>query len=212
VVGSSRAGMGVGAPLAVSVALYGLLWWLCPGTLDVTFDWGVPRCAAGFLLGVAVNGLRQRAGATLNGVAWHEAGALTAAAAALSLAHRFPWTQHLSVLAFAACIFAFSDARSGLLGRALQGRVAQRAGAWSYSVYMVHALVLAALGNVAIHLLHVRQLRGVGMAWSVAGNAAVLLLVLGVARVTYGLVELPGKAWVARWMAERQPSVRSQAA
>ena len=114
----------------------------------------------------------------------------------------------LVVLAFSSVIFLFSTQELGLFSQVLQGAVFQELGRLSYSIYMTHALILAAMFNVFEVVLGFDTINiGIDQdvlvfGWANAVNIALLLMVVLVSAGTYRFIEMP---WRDRFrvMAER---------
>ena len=107
-------------------------------------------------------------------------------------------------LAFALVIAVFAHA-DGQVARALRGRLMQNLGLWSYSIYMVHASVFI-IGSLVVKVMYGLAAKvgstTVLAAWSSLGRQALLgdvvaigyvVVVVGLASVTYRVVELPGQ-------------------
>jgi peptidoglycan/LPS O-acetylase OafA/YrhL len=109
-----------------------------------TFHWPIFRCVFGFFLGALVHaiwrtGVVRRLRGTLA-----EVMVLVAVAAFLSFIPGNRILEYLATPLFAVAVLIFAG-DSGLLSRVLATRPVQALGRWSYSIYMVHTLVLAAL-------------------------------------------------------------------
>lgn len=104
-------------------------------------------------------------------------------------------------------LFLFGAARSGLLERALAGRVWQFLGRISYSLYLTHIPTLA-LGYAAWH-----RIAGEGVGSDLAGFVLMSGVCVGVAATFWWLIERPSQA-LASWpnlfgSAKAQPAAQA---
>ena len=118
-------------------------------------------------------------------------GALVAIVAVLGVSVRWPSvTPYWMVLAFPPLVYGLA-CEQGLVARLLATRSAQFWGRASYSVYMVHGLVIMALAKV---------IQANGGTPSVAGMAVrigmYLLAIALIAAATYRFLEEPGRRWM----------------
>lgn len=122
--------------------------------MDATYDLGFVRCLYGFMVGQLVYVLRsERQGEPPPAAEALEVVALICAIVFVSL----PEPGALSFaapLVFGFVVYAFSFER-GPISRALNARPMRTLGDWSYSIYMVHALVWAVFSmGVGVVLRH----------------------------------------------------------
>lgn len=176
----------------LALAAYALTLWasLGPGQclrtarcLDVTYDFGLARCLAAFLLGAlcwrAACALKWRAGL------WQSAG-VAGLALVFSLLDTYPGLAFLCPALFAVLVLAISK-DEGWLARGLQYRFFQLLGERSYSIYMMHVLVLMPIEPL-LKRLHGPVLIG-------AGALLYCVLLIVIAGYTYTWIEQPGRAW-----------------
>ncbi|HXC56504.1 MAG TPA: acyltransferase [Rhizomicrobium sp.] len=177
-----------------------------------TFDWGIARCLYGFFAGVLTYEIWKTGTAKALGGTWAEGAMLAAVVAFLTfvLGHRA--LEFLATPLFAAAVLVFAGER-GLISRVLTSRPAAALGRWSYSIYMVHTLVLAVLFS-AIHsgeiLFHRRWLIDLpdgnaiidlGFKHYASGLLlAYLMVVIALAAFTWRFVEQPGQRFFARFI------------
>lgn len=192
----------------------------CNGArIGTTYRLGFFRCVYGFFTGVAVYAIwRSRRAAMFQGSV-AEFAVACAVVLFVSFASRGP-ASLAAPLVFAAAVVIFAEER-GAISRALLGRAAGKLGEWSYSIYMVHALVvtvaIGAFFQALQHILHRQLIFPVTGSFSAASiNLVVLpsqylgdltalvyvMLVIGFASLTYRWVEVPGRSYFNR-MAER---------
>jgi peptidoglycan/LPS O-acetylase OafA/YrhL len=126
---------------AIVVALF------CPRYIDATYDFGFFRCVYGFFLGHLVYRLRaSEAGASTTRYGLTRYGSLFEFATVIFVILFVALAQHAAsslaapiVFAFVVYLFSFE---SGRLSRLLSSPPFRQFGRWSYSIYMVHALIL----------------------------------------------------------------------
>jgi peptidoglycan/LPS O-acetylase OafA/YrhL len=120
----------------------------------------------------------------------------------------------LPPLLFAAMIFIFAF-EGGVVSRVLKQPSLVRLGEISYSIYLVHYLVvLAAFGAAAV----LGRIADLGSPWIDASGrlygdlltVVYLAVVIGLSAVTYALVESPGRNWF-NGLANRPPRRRPEA-
>jgi hypothetical protein len=172
-----------------------------------TFHWPLARCIYGFFLGVLTHEAWRR------GAAKRVSGTLTeiiALAAVIAFVVFVPGNRALEYLAtplFAAAVLVFAG-EGGVISRAMVTRPAAALGRWSYSIYMVHTLVLAVLFS-AIHALHPAWLihTGNGQAILELGTPADDLMVfaylgavVALSALTWTAIERPGQRFFARFL------------
>jgi peptidoglycan/LPS O-acetylase OafA/YrhL len=198
----------LGPVAAVLLALAAaLILAVAPAGMRSTYDFGLARCVLGFMVGVLV-----RAGyarwplrlGTLGEVA-------TIVAVLIAVAWLPVGPAEIAVTAlFALAVWVFAS-ESGGASRALRRPWPQRLGAWSYSIYMVHALigmgalVLAMLVS-ALGFRHFARIDGVptivgSVPLTTAITLVYLAIIVAIARFTYRHVELRGQRAFAPWAA-----------
>jgi len=172
-----------------------------------TFGWGFFRCLFGFFAGSLTYEMWKQG--------WFADGAGNAseiAAVAIALGflvfvpgHR-AW-EYFAVPVFAMLVYVFARER-GIVSRAMRVRGVGALGRWSYSIYMVHMLVLA---------LFFSGLDSAGTGWTaklpdgaeqvvlgsrMAADAlmlAYLAIVVALAAFTWRFIELPGQRFLGGW-------------
>ena len=185
--------------------------------IDTSIDYGYFRCLYGFFTGclvyrlyrAAANRRPDKAVSRLAG-GLAEAGALLAVVAFVSAAGGNALSLAAPLLfGLVVWVFAFE---AGPVSRLLATSPFQRLGAWSYSIYMVHALLIAVLqkgttvmqGVLGRPLFVEREVEGgsdrllsFGDAWVMdLVSGGYLLAVIVLSALTYRFIELPGQAMV----------------
>ncbi|MFT4924860.1 MAG: peptidoglycan/LPS O-acetylase OafA/YrhL [Phenylobacterium sp.] len=134
--------------LMLSITAYTLLTVFSEDTLLRTFDIGILRCIGGFFFGVFIYSLSQRRH-FVPSVALATVIELLVVAAMLALVVNTKDSKSIQLaafLSFGVVIYLFSVQEAGLISRLLNTKPLLFVGGLSYSIYMVHAIVFAALG------------------------------------------------------------------
>jgi peptidoglycan/LPS O-acetylase OafA/YrhL len=195
--------------------------------MDATYDLGLARCVFGFSAGCLVYWTRSRT-APMSGPAATAAEVLIVFAilAFVSLAGRSP-LSFAAPLVFAGAVYAFSY-EAGAVSRLLSTSPFQKLGLWSYSIYMVHALVVFVIGLAASELQrrlgidlwrtivvdgkNVRVLASDHVFLLDALHLAYAAVVVLVAAVTYRLIERPGQRYFQNLASRAEPFVSGRLA
>lgn len=179
---------------------------VAPAGMASTYDWGVFRCLFGFMTGALTRELWRR-WPIRTGTVGEIAIVLGVFAAVIFLPLDSPALLVTPIFALAVWIFASED---GALSRLMKREAPQALGRWSYSIYMVHALIVLVLLAVAViatkygvpvfaRVDDIATL--VGPTWlTTMITLGYLALVLAIARFTYRRIELPGQRFFARFI------------
>lgn len=103
----------------------------------------------------------------------------------------------ISMLSFALLIYLFVVQETGYISRLLKASVFQFIGKLSYSIYMVHAIVLAGIENVFVYLFKFDKTSFEGVSNVIVLNEAnyinlaMVLVVIFFSALTYQYIELP---------------------
>lgn len=193
-----------GAAIVIAFARHGM---------DATYDLGLPRCIFGFFIGCLVYWARWRTPtASLPNPGPSELLAVTAIVAFVSISGRSN-LSFAAPLIFAAVVYIFSF-EAGPVSRLLTLRPFQNLGRWSYSIYMVQALIVFMIGLVVSEL---QRRSGVTLWKNVLEDGssvrmivsdhvilldvlhvAYVLAVVAVAALTYRWIEEPGRRYFQR--------------
>jgi peptidoglycan/LPS O-acetylase OafA/YrhL len=183
---------------------------------DAAAEFGFFRCLYGFFLGYLTYRWFQAFRLPSWSVSILELAALVAVLIYVSAAEKGFWPI-LAPVIFAVVIWIFAH-DGGIVSRALRVPIGQKLGAWSYSIYMAHALVvLTAVGLVAIlgrfthydYLVKISGFEGpsnnrIDFGNPFIGDAATIVYLIAVvilASLTYRFIERPGQrlwAWRGR--------------
>lgn len=183
----------LGIALAGIMALY-----ICipAKMLDVTYDFGFVRCLTGFALGVTAYQATKAFGSRDARIGpqvlqW------SLAAFCVWLACQVRRGDALTLalpFCFAALVFALAAWRRGSLEAVFSIRPLRALGAWSYSIYMTHALIVVLAQN-AKPLIERRFAvllePQVQLVWNTSLSVAILAGVIILSAITYTTVERP---------------------
>src|SRR5579871_656167 len=175
-----------------------------------TFHWGIVRCIYGFFCGtftyeVWKSGVVKRLAGT-----FAEAVAMLAVVAFITFVPGHAALEYLATPLFCAAVLVFAR-EAGLVSRALTGASGAALGRWSYSIYMVHTLVVVVLFSsldVVAHLLRqhwlIHAANGQATLDLGAGNEwmfpVYLCVTVALAALTWRFVELPGQRFFGRFV------------
>ncbi|TGD93270.1 acyltransferase family protein [Methylobacterium nonmethylotrophicum] len=179
-----------------------------PRTLMVIQNWGIVRCLFDMFIGCLAYTLRDSLRVTGPAATAAEAAAAAAMLALVALATPGPGTYAAS-LVFGVAVALFSHERGALSGLA-RGRLPQRLGAWSFSIYLLHLPVIQVV-TTAMHAVeqrtglphtvvigHDRYLDFGSGLLNVAVAALLVAATVPLAALTYRLIERPALGWFKR--------------
>lgn len=214
---------------AVAVAAPAMLYLSGARNMDLSYDWGFVRCAAGFSLGAliahfqhgAIVAARRRPGDATDRAFWTVAEIAMVVAIVSFVAGTGDKPASIAApFVFALAIYLFAH-EGGAVSTLLRRPLFLWLGALSYSIYMVHTFVQGRLYNVfalldrklglgivgdVIH--HGKPTVGFGpdsQAVALAAAAVMLAAVVAVAWLTWRFVEMPALAWTKRAVAGIAP-------
>ncbi|MFE0754202.1 acyltransferase family protein [Inquilinus sp. NPDC058860] len=167
--------------------------------LDLTADWGVPRCVLGFVGGMVLHRL-WRDGTPR----WMAAdGPALAAAAAIVLAMHVNMRGVFLIPLFGLLILCLAQ-NTGRVGRALGTRPMIFLGEISYAVYLAQVLLLDSV-ILGWHLITGYELKDAGFsaAQSLMVIAVMVAALLPLSILLHRLVEVPARGWLRRIGAPR---------
>lgn len=167
---------------------------------NIVTPWNLARCLAGFLIGMAT----YQAFQSKMAISWLKSGWLMPLIGlCLMVAYHFQVADLITIWAFPAIIL-ITCYNQGKLSGVLRSKVFQKLGDWSYSIYLVHIPIIFTF--LAIQLLQnppvpnkpsppITYVGGWGP-WIMC--LVFVLLVIGVAALTYRFVEVPSRKWLNR--------------
>ncbi len=190
------------ALVAIAILAVAGVAWFSPIYLFATHDFGLMRAVYGFFLGAVTYRLVQSDRLEVEGSSGVEIAVVLALASYL-MSTGVNVTSLLAPLVFAGVIVVFSRG-NGILTRALESRPIQALGLWSYSIYLVHALLYYGLRLV---LVLVEKVTRIPLTAAGSGNErvftfgsgaldwvailALLALTIAISAKTYRLIERP---------------------
>ncbi|QIZ78443.1 acyltransferase family protein [Ferrimonas lipolytica] len=188
-------------PPLIAFSCYLFLFTLGRDNLDITYDFGFVRCIAAFYLGVGINRLRRFESLTkkiaqrIELLEW-----LTVIGIVIAIfnAEVYPAMWIGVVTTFTLAIIVFSSDHNGTLGRLLLAQVLQLSGRWSYSIYMLHLLIILLLSNL---------FGNTYQGWSaIALNSTIVAITVVVSAMSFEKIEKPWRDRAKRLIANRPPS------
>jgi peptidoglycan/LPS O-acetylase OafA/YrhL len=183
---------------------------LMRGTLDITYDWGLVRCLSGFFFGMTIFELSKgRTGERLNAqstamIGGYEVALLTALVLVMSFASGAAIVLIIPIFIGAVAVLQLDR---GPIASILKSAPAQLLGCISYSIYMVHFLIIVVLFVV------INRIVGIPVELDPMAHTPiiridpwigdslviiVLLLVVGISASTYALIEQPARLFGRR--------------
>jgi peptidoglycan/LPS O-acetylase OafA/YrhL len=193
------------ASLALALVAAALLAGYSDFGMRETFHWALPRCIFGFFLGtLTYEAWRSGAAKSVAGT-WLEVAALTLVVAFVTIVPGNAALEYLAPPLFCLVVLVFASG-SGWISRVLSLRGPAALGRWSYSIYMVHTLVLVAFFSATRiaelsfgrhWLIHLPNGAAMVAAPDVAITALLYLAylsgVVGVSALTWRFIEQPGQ-------------------
>ena len=190
--------------------------------MDATYDLGLPRCIFGFSVGYLVYWARPRIGPMHSAIApLAEVLIVLTIVAFVAMTNRSP-ASYAAPFVFAIAVYVFGT-ESGPVSRLLQRPVFQNLGLWSYSIYMLHALIAFVIGLAVSELqkrLGVDLWQAVvedGISKRVIVSDHLFLLdavhlayaaIVAISAFSYRLIEQPGRRYF-QGVADRMATLRT---
>jgi peptidoglycan/LPS O-acetylase OafA/YrhL len=183
--------------LIISIAGYGyLLQFIKTPSFDFTVQNGIFRCIGGFFAGVvlfyAVKNVKIENKLLINLL---EISAVCAVIFCLEFASTRRIILLMTIPAFIFTIAVFSAKHDGIIGKLLKIRILQNCGKYSYSIYMIHALVIEAVFSYAKYRIikPSEDIFFIETEYAFAINIGFIIVIYWLAKLTYFTVE---KVWV----------------
>lgn len=180
--------------IVVSIAAYAIVFMLFSKFQGS--DYRFIRGLAGFYLGVTLFDLSRLRVSFKLPTQWLEILVVIGIVVSVSMADT-DLGIIVTLFSFACAILVFSSNESGLIGRVLDGKFFVRMGAYSYSIYMNHAIVISIVSNVVRHLFKIDIQEGVY--WhTVWVNLLLVVFVCWLSKYTYEYIEKPCRNFARR--------------
>lgn len=207
------------AQVCLAVAGIAILARFSPFGMRETFGWGLARCIYGFFAGTLAyeiwkTGVTKRVGGTSGEIAM-----LAAVICFITFAPGNRAVEYLATPLFVLAVLVFAAER-GPISRLLTSRAGAALGRWSYSIYMVHTLVLAILfsivhaGQILFHRIWLRELTDgntiIDLGFRHFASAVMLVYLIAVvalAALTWRLIERPGQRFFNRLAPQNRPEI-----
>lgn len=176
-----------------------------------TFHWSLVRCVFGFFLGTLIYEAWRRGASEVVAGTSAEIAALILVLGFVTFAPGHAALEYFATPLFCIVVLVFAADR-GLVSRALATRGPSALGRWSYSIYMVHTLVLVMAFSSAriaetvfgLHWLDVSPNGQASVATDDASSFVLFLAYLGatvaLAALTWRYVELPGQRYFGNFV------------
>ena len=189
--------------LAISIVAYGILYMKSGHSMLRTFDLGMVRCVGGFFLGVFIFSVNKalRFDISKNVSSTIEVLVVGIMFFLVLNSNQSKALQLLTFVLFGFVVLVFSLSEKGILSRVLGTKFMVLLGTLSYSIYMVHAIIIGMVGNVWQYVLkmHTSVLANQGdhaiklfvTPYAPLLNTGLVAVVIGVSFLTYTYIEKP---------------------
>lgn len=192
-------------PLLITLTGYTFLLSLDKPDMDITYDFGFIRCLAAFYIGVLLFRVRSHTVAIGSSTAMSALEIISVGLLVMAVlyAGANDFTLVLTIISFALVLVVFANNTNGVLGRLLETPLMRHMGIWSYSIYMLHALVWAGVSNIFEHILKINLDEPQG--WlSVAVNIPLLIVIIVMSRYSYIHIEKRFRDLIKTKVVDRQ--------
>lgn len=187
-----------------------------------TFHWALPRCIYGFFLGTLTYEAWRRGASNVVGGTFAEGAVILFVLAFITFVPGHAALEYLATPLFCIAVLVFAGER-GVLSRALMTRAPAALGRWSYSIYMVHTLVLVVFFS-SVHvaeivlrqhwLIHLPNGQAIVELGNGAANSLLFVIYLaatvGFAALTWRFIERPGQAFFGTFTGPEAAVTRPQ--
>jgi peptidoglycan/LPS O-acetylase OafA/YrhL len=203
------------ASLVLALAAVAVLAQYSDFGMRETFHWALPRCVFGFLLGSVTYEAWRRGMAKVMSGTLLEAAAIVLVVAFVTLVPGHAALEYLAPPLFCFVVLVFAG-DGGAFSRLLAMPAPAALGRWSYSIYMVHTLVLVmAFSSIRViesmfdqhWLIQSRSGQASILATAVALSSLLYLAYLSatvaLAALTWRFVELPGQKFFGNFVRPR---------
>jgi hypothetical protein len=176
--------------LALIVLSVAILVFVSRFGMRETFEWGIARCVFGFFTGVLTHDIWSRGWLKRFGGSGAEIGGVLFALAYLLFIPGNRALEYLAPPVFACLVLVFANGR-GFVSEIMDRPSVNALGRWSYSIYMVHMLVLAIVAS-ALNIGHFTGWRADAL------TLVYIACVVGMSALTWRWVEIPGQRLFVR--------------
>ena len=178
-------------PFIISVICYGILFMLNKtGIGEFTYNYGFIRCLSGFFIGVFVFRLKKKTNLDLSSmISLFEVIPIVLLTVLLVYSPGISFNYDLLIiLAFTMFIYVFSEKKDGFIGKILSTNALITLGKYSYSIYLIHALVLSLFNIFFKHILKI-QVENIFGLYSIILNVAIIGVTILISKYTYRHIE-----------------------
>jgi peptidoglycan/LPS O-acetylase OafA/YrhL len=179
--------------IIIAVTAYLFLVSLGRDSLGMTYDYGLIRCIGAFYLGVALHRIQIR----IKNLSWSikyiyllELIAVTLLVVTVNYASISSYAFMPALLAFMFAIFVFSSTKDGLIGGVLNNQYVRLIGLWSYSIYMVHSIVISITQLILEYVFNIIILEFNSLE-RLSFSVFVISVTIFLASLTYRYIEVP---------------------
>lgn len=177
-------------PMIITVLGYLFLLSLDRPGMDITYDFGFIRCLAAFYIGVLL--FRLQSHKVVSNSTRLLSVLETFSVAALIIAVNYAGVNKIALVVviaiFALVLVIFANSNNGILGRLLETHFMRQLGVWSYSMYMIHALVWAGVSNIFEHIFKINLDAPQGVL-ALAVNLLLLGVIIFISKYSYIYIE-----------------------
>jgi peptidoglycan/LPS O-acetylase OafA/YrhL len=186
--------------LITSLASYGyLLQFVDSASLDFTVQKGIFRCIGGFFAGVFLYHYINKNSTIENKILMNllEISTVCLVFYCLTFAANDKAILLMTIPAFFATIAVFSNQHDGLIGKLLKTKILQNCGKYSYSIYMIHALVIDIVFSFAKYLIikPTVVIFFIETEYAFVINIGFIIVIYWLAKLTYFKIE---KVWLEK--------------
>ena len=177
-------------PLFISLACYLYLFYLGHSSLYVAHELGFVRCIAGFYLGVFLFRLYLHPFEvkSIKTITILEVLSVSLLIFSMNYATINLYTLTLTLFSFTFVLLTFSAKNTGLLGGLLETKFMRNLGLWSYSIYMLHAIIIAIIYNIFKFILKFDLETSLGFL-AITVNITIVLITIVISKYSYIYIE-----------------------
>ena len=177
-------------PLCIVLACYVFLFSLNRSDLNIMSDFGFFRCLGGFYLGVLVFRLKSSLllPKRLPCINVMEAAIVALLFVFIAYSGLNKLVLVLVIIAFFIAVIVFVSEENGYIGTLLESSWMRSLGVWSYSIYMVHGIILAGISNIFEYILKINLDVGFGFL-AIIYNIFILGVIVFLSKYTYVYIE-----------------------